>query len=90
MSSAAQITDSARILLDDAEAVNALNLSLEDIDWLVQTSQLQPIMIRGKRRFLRRDLEVLVNLYQSIQNRNPVSHDTEQTTHTVRTRPKEI
>ena len=72
MSSPAQITDPTRILLDDAETVRALSLSLDDIDWLIRTRQLQPIMIRGKRRFLRRDLEVLVNLYQSTQTRNAI------------------
>jgi hypothetical protein len=90
MSSSAQITDPSRILLDDAETVRALNLSIQDIEWLVSTRQLQPITILGKRRFLRRDLEVLVNLYQSTQNRNLLSHDTDQKTHTVSTSPKEI
>lgn len=48
-----------------------MNLSLDDLEWLASTRQLNPIVIRGKRRFLFAEIESLVKVYQSTEHRNP-------------------
>ena len=57
------------ILLDDAGAANHLSISIDDIEWLAATRQLQPITICGKRRFLYQNLCDLAKVYKSTQQR---------------------
>jgi hypothetical protein len=57
------------ILLDDAGALNALELTLQELEWLVATRQLLPVTICGKRRFLYDNLRDLARAYQNIQQR---------------------
>jgi hypothetical protein len=58
------------LLLEDLDVLAALKIDMSDLDWLVSTRQLLPISIRGKRRFLLREIEKLVQLYHKVQHRN--------------------
>ena len=58
------------LLLDDAETMSALNISAEDLEWLIATQQLPPIYIRSRRRFRLSDIEAMVNAYCTVQHRN--------------------
>jgi hypothetical protein len=60
---------SKQVLLDESEAATALSLNQDDLAWLVDTGQLLPISIRGKKRFLLSDIEQLITTYQSVQRR---------------------
>ncbi len=58
------------LLLEDSDVLTALKIDISDLDWLVSTKQLLPISIRGKRRFLLREIEKLIQLYHKVQHRN--------------------
>jgi hypothetical protein len=57
------------LLLDDAETIRALKISVEDLEQLVRTEQLPAIYLTGKRRFLLSDVQALVTTYQTVQHR---------------------
>lgn len=57
------------LLLDETDALNSLHIDQSDLDWLVSTRQLLPVTIRGKRRYFYKDLENLVQVYRTVQNR---------------------
>jgi len=66
------MSNKRKLLVDDPEACESLSVSAEDLEWLVQTGQLAPIQIRGKRLFDSSQLLELVRLYKTIQGRtNP-------------------
>ena len=58
-----------RRLLMYSEAAEMLNLTLDDIQWLVSTRQLHEIVIRGKKRLDQRDVDRLLTFYQRVQGR---------------------
>ena len=64
-----QQSPSTILLLDEPETMRALSLGPEDLSWLVATRQLTPISINGKRRFLLREIDALVRVYQANQPR---------------------
>ena len=47
------------LLLDDAETLRALKVSIEELEALVAADTLSPIFIHSKRRFLLDDVEAL-------------------------------
>jgi hypothetical protein len=57
------------LLFTDNDVLSALQLDPADLDALCAQRQLLPIIIRGKRRFLREEIERLVKVYQSVQHR---------------------
>lgn len=60
---------SDRRLYQSAEVPVLLQLSQEQIDWLVDTGQLTPIRIAGEERFDSRDINKLIEAYKTIQSR---------------------
>lgn len=58
-----------KLLVDDAEAASTLSIPAEDLEWLVSTEQLMPIVIRGRRLFDFTQLEELVRTYRIVQSR---------------------
>jgi hypothetical protein len=58
-----------KLLVDGAEATAILNISQQDLEWLVDTQQLSPIHIRGRRLFTVAQLEELVQTYKTVQSR---------------------
>jgi hypothetical protein len=58
-----------KLLVDGAEATVILNISQQDLEWLVDTQQLSPIHIRGRRLFMVTQLEELVQTYKTVQSR---------------------
>jgi hypothetical protein len=60
---------SERRLYQPMELAGVLQLDQEQIDWLVNTGQLNPIRIAGEVRFDSRELDALINTYQQIAKR---------------------
>ena len=60
-----------RRLYQPAELPAVLQLSEEQIDWLVSTGQLNPIRIAGEERFDSRDVNQLIDAYKCVQSRRP-------------------
>ncbi len=58
-----------RRLLMYSEAAEMLGLTLDEVQWLVDTRQLQEIQISGKKRLDQRDVDRLVTFYKRVQNR---------------------
>ena len=65
-----------KLLVDDAAAALALSLSPEDLEWLISTEQLAPIIIRGRRLFDAAQLEELVRIYRTVQSREKTREQT--------------
>jgi hypothetical protein len=61
--------DQRKLLVDDSEASQLLSIAATDLEWLVSTQQLSPILIRGRRLFQLSQLEELVQLYSKVQSR---------------------
>ncbi|CAN5691264.1 hypothetical protein BH10ACI4_BH10ACI4_34640 [soil metagenome] len=55
----------ARRLLQHAELSALLQLTQEQIDWLVNTRQIQPLQICGEARFDSRDVDGLIDTYKT-------------------------
>ena len=60
---------SERRLYQPMELPGVLQLNQEQIDWLVNTGQLNPIRIAGEVRFDSRELDALVDTYIQIARR---------------------
>lgn len=58
-----------KILLADEAAMGALSIDSDTLDWLVDTRQLAPITIRGRRLFPVAQLNELVTAYSVVQAR---------------------
>lgn len=52
------------------EAAEMLNLTLDNIQWLVDTRQLHEVAIRGKKRLDKREVDRLVTFYRRVQERS--------------------
>lgn len=52
------------------EAAEMLNLTIEEVQWLVNTRQLHEINICGKKLLDQRDVDRLVTFYKRVQERN--------------------
>jgi len=61
--------NSDRRLYQPSELPGVLQLSQEQIDWLVNTGQLSPIFIAGEQRFDSRDINQLIAAYKAVQSR---------------------
>jgi len=57
-------TSSERHLLQHAEVSTLLQLTLEQIDWLVSTRQITPLRICGQLRFDSHDVYELIETYK--------------------------
>jgi hypothetical protein len=57
------------LLLTDDDVLGALQLDQPDLEAMCAQRQLLPIVIRGKRRFLREEVERLIKIYQAVQHR---------------------
>lgn len=57
-------------LLTYGEVAEQLNLSVEEVEWLVNTGQLHEVTIRGKKRLDQRDVNSLVCFYKKVQQRS--------------------
>ena len=53
-----------RRLSSGGELPALLQLSQEQIDWLVNTRQLNPLIICGQKRFDSRDVDTLIQTYK--------------------------
>jgi hypothetical protein len=62
-------TQTERRLYQIGQLPDVLQLSATQIDWLVNTGQLNPIRIAGEVRFDSRELDALINTYQQIAKR---------------------
>lgn len=62
-------TQSERRLYQPMELPGVLQLDQEQVDWLVNTGQLNPIRIAGEVRFDSRELDALIDTYQQIAKR---------------------
>lgn len=60
---------SDRRLYQQTELPTVLQLTLEQIDWLINTHQLNPIRIAGETRYDSRDLDALINTYKTTASR---------------------
>jgi hypothetical protein len=60
---------SERRLYEPMELPGVLQLNQEQVDWLVNTGQLNPIRIAGEVRFDSRELDALIDTYQQIAKR---------------------
>ena len=58
-----------KILVDDDAVRTILSIPAPDLNWLVDTEQLLPIQIRGRRLFELSQIEELVCLYKTVQAR---------------------
>jgi hypothetical protein len=58
-----------RRLLQHAELPALLQLTQEQIDWLVNTRQLQPLQICGQTRFDSLDVDSLIQVYKTTAKR---------------------
>lgn len=58
-----------RRLYTPAELPSLLQLSQEQIDWLVSTRQLQPLKICGESRFDSRAIDQLIDTYKNTASR---------------------
>lgn len=58
-----------RRLYTPAELPSVLQLSQEQIDWLVNTGQLQTVRMCGEVRFDSRDIDRLISTYKTTQSR---------------------
>jgi hypothetical protein len=63
------MSDNPKLLVDDNEASERLSIPADDLEWLVNTQQLSPIQLRGRRLFLVAQLEELIQTYKTIQSR---------------------
>ena len=63
------MSDNPKLLVDDNEASELLSIPAPDLEWLVNTQQLSPIQLRGRRLFLVAQLEELVLTYRTVQSR---------------------
>jgi hypothetical protein len=62
-------TQSDRRLYQLAELPEVLQLTQEQIDWLINTDQLHPIRIAGEVRFDSRELDAVIVTYLQIAKR---------------------
>ena len=62
-------SNSDRRLYQAMELPEVLQLSQEQIDWLINTDQLHPIRIAGEVRFDSRELDALIDTYLQISKR---------------------
>jgi hypothetical protein len=58
-----------RRLYADDDLPALLHLTQEQIDWLVSTGQLTPILIAGEERYDARDINKLIETYKTVQSR---------------------
>lgn len=58
-----------KLLVGETETRSMLSISGEDLEWLVNTEQLSPILLRGRRLFDVSQLNELVRTYQIVQSR---------------------
>lgn len=56
------------------EAAEMLNLTMEEIQWLVNTGQIHEITIRGNKRLDERDVDRLLTFCKRVQERNKHHH----------------
>ena len=63
-------SQSGRRLLMHYEAAEMLNLTPKDIQWLVDTRQIHEVVIHGKKRLDKRDVDRLVTFYRRVQQRS--------------------
>jgi hypothetical protein len=63
------MSDNPKLLVDDNEASELLSIPAPDLEWLVNTQQLSPIQLRGRRLFLVAQLEELIQTYKAVQLR---------------------
>ena len=63
-----QVSDNPKLLVNN-EASELLSIPAHVLEWLVDTQQLSPIHIRGRRLFLVTQLEELTRTYQTVQSR---------------------
>jgi hypothetical protein len=62
--------NSDRHLLTRSELIGLLRLSQSQVDWLIKTAQLRPILICNEERFDSKDVTQLIETYKIIQRRN--------------------
>jgi hypothetical protein len=62
-------THQNRRLLQRSDLVTSLQLSAENIDWLVGTRQLRPLFICGEERYDVREVDLLIATYRQISER---------------------
>lgn len=62
-------TVNQRHLLQRGQAVNLLQISDDDFQWLLDTKQLVEILIRGHQLFDSRDIDRLIESYRSTAQR---------------------
>lgn len=56
-------------LLIRSDLVALLQLSEKQIDWLISTRQLRPLLICGEQRFDAREVDRLIATYQQIKEK---------------------
>jgi hypothetical protein len=59
----------ARYLMEFEQIVAALNLSPDDVRWLIATGQLKEVKLCGQVRYDSRDVFHLVDTYKKVQGR---------------------
>jgi hypothetical protein len=62
-------TQSDRRLYQSVDLVSLLQLTEEQVNWLVETDQLRPIHICGQVRFDSKDISHLIDVYKTTQSR---------------------
>jgi len=76
------MSDNLKLLVDDSEATSLLSIPAGDLEWLVNTQQLSPIQLRGRRLFLVAQIEELIQTYRTVQSRGQhAQRDTQQHSH---------
>jgi hypothetical protein len=64
------MSNNPKLLVGDNEASELLSIPANDLEWLVNTQQLSPIQLRGRRLFLMTQLEELIQTYKTVQARS--------------------